>query len=179
VSQLRIKNEKCTGFTLVDTMLVVVILGILGMIVVPQFNSMLFEAKLNGATAELVSGLEYARALAVKYQRPFGLEADAGENRFKLFDNQYKTDPSPHHDDDPPVDAYGVVLNPLDKTWYIKDLDTMETYKGVSISGGEICFYPDGHCSDPAGPDNTFVVSLSGDQKTITVAGATGRIKVE
>jgi len=46
------------------------------------------------------------------YQRPFGLETDAEGNWLRLFDERYKTDPNPHHEGDPPVDAYGVVLNP-------------------------------------------------------------------
>ena len=145
-------------------LLVVVILGILGMIVIPQFHSVVTEARLNEATGELVSGLQYAGSLAVQHQRPFGLMADVDENWFKVFDYQYKTDPNPHHDSEPPVDVYGVVLNPLDKKWYTKDFDTMTTYDGVHINsvpaGGEIRFYPDGHSSSS---DNTFVLDLDGN----------------
>lgn len=150
---------------------------------------MVTETKLNEATGELVSGLQYAGNLAVKYQRPFGLkalEANVNGNWFRVFDYRYKDDTIPHHDCfpdpacDPPVDAYGVVLNPFDKKWYQKDFDTMKTYEGVSITsvpaGGQIRFYPDGH-SDSS--DNTFVLSLAGNQRTITVDGTTGRISVD
>jgi len=168
------------GFTLLDLLLVMTILGVLGMIVIPQFHSMVTEARLNEAAGELVSGLQYAGSLAVQHQRPFGLMADVNENWFKVYDYQYKTDPEPHHDYVPPVDVYGVVLNPVDKRWYIKDFDTMKTYEGVRITsvsdGGEIRFYPDGHSSSS---DSTFVLSHGGNQRTITVNGTTGRVSVQ
>ena len=167
------------GFTLLDLLIVILILGVLGVIAIPQFHSMVTERKLNEATGELVSGLQYAANLAVKYQRPFGLEADVDGNWFRVFDYQYKDDPTTHHDKEPPVDAYGVVLNPMDKKWYQKDFDDMKTYEGVKITsvpaGGQIRFYPDGHSSFS---DNTFILSLGGNETTITVNGTTGRISV-
>ena len=157
------------------------ILGVLGTLITPQFNSALTEAKLNEAAAELISGLQYAGSLAVKYQRPFGVKAtvEASGNWFRVFDDQYKADSSPHHTFDPPVDAYGVVLNPMDKKWYTKDFDTMKTYEGVKITsvpaGEEISFYPDGHSGSS---DKTFGLSFGGEQRTITVNGTTGRVSV-
>jgi Tfp pilus assembly protein FimT len=160
--------------------MVIVILGILGTIAVPQFHSMMGARRLNAASGELVSALQYARNLAVKHQRPFGLNANLGGNWFRVYDDQYKTDNSPHHDEVPPVDANGVVLNPLDKTWYVIDYDTMDTYEGVTMtsipSSNRVCFYPDGHSSSS---DSTFVLSYTGAQRTITVNGTTGRIHVQ
>jgi prepilin-type N-terminal cleavage/methylation domain-containing protein len=179
-------SYKNKGFTLLDLLIVIMIIGVLGVLIIPQFHSMVSETKLNEATGELVSGLQYAGNLAIQYQRNFGLEANVGGNWFKVFDYRYKDDTNPHHDClpdpacDPRVDAYGVVLNPVDKKWYIKDFDTMKTYEGVHIDfvppGGEIRFYPDGHSSSS---DNTFVLSLAGNQRTITVNGTTGRISVD
>ncbi|MCK4389751.1 MAG: GspH/FimT family protein [Desulfobacterales bacterium] len=171
-----------SGFTLLDLLIVILILGVLGVIAIPQFHSMVTEAKLNEATGELVSGLQYAGNLAVKYQRAFGLQADVTGNWFKVFDTSpYPDDVPPARPDNvPPVDAYGIVLNPFDKKWYQKDFDTMEIYEGVSITsvpvGGQIRFYHDGH-SDSS--DNTFVLGLAGNQRTITVDGTTGRISID
>ena len=178
---LRVVHLRCktNGFTLIDVLIVVLLLGIVGMVAIPQFHSVIFEAKLNEATGELVAGLEYARNLAVSYQRPFGLKADTGLNTFAVLDARYESDPLPHHADDPPVDSQGVVLNPLEKTWYEKDFNTMTEYTGVAITaapvGGVIYFYPDGH-SDSS--DNTFTLTLEGEQRTVTVNGTTGCISV-
>ena len=165
------------GFTLLDSLLVILILGIVSMVVMPQFHAIIAEEKLNGATGELVSGIEYARNLAVKYQRPFGVIADTEENWFRVFDDQYRDDPAPHTGEDPPVDAYGVVLEPFDKQWYLKDFDSTDTYVEVGIvTGGETLFYPDGHSGDA---DSTYVISAAGEQRTITVDGITGRVSVQ
>jgi type II secretion system protein H len=176
-------RQKNRGFSLLDLLIVLMILGIMGVILAPQLYSMMTEARLNEAAREMVSGLQYAQSLAVTHQRPFGLKADVDGNWFRVFDYQYRDDSNPHHDETPPVDGYGVVINPFDKNWYIIDLDTIHTYEGVSIDAastestdGMISFYPDGHSSLD---DSFFVLSFGGDTKTITVDGTTGKIRVE
>jgi type II secretion system protein H len=167
------------GFSLLDLLIVLMILGIMGILVAPQLQSMMTEARLNEAAREMVSGLQYARNLAVTHQRPFGFLADVGGNWFRVFDYQYRDDTNPHHDATPPVDSYGVVLNPVDKSWYSVDFDAAQTYEGVRIdsapTGGMISFYPDGHSSLA---DSVFVMSFGEDTRTITVDGTTGKIRI-
>jgi len=170
------------GLTLLDLLIVILILGILGVIVIPRFQSMAAETRLNEAAMELVSALQYTAGLAIQYQRPFGLQADVSGNWFKVFD----TDPYPdatatvRPDNTPPVNASDVVINPVDKTWYDIDYDTLNIYNGVSLNtvpaGNEIRFYPDGHSGSS---DKTFAVTNADKTKTITINGATGRITVQ
>ena len=173
-------RQKNKGFSLLDLLIVLMILGIMGVILAPQLYSMMTEARLNEAAREMVSGLQYAHSLAVIHQRPFGLKADVDGNWFRVFDYQHRDDSNPHHEETPPVDAYGVVINPFDKNWYIIDLDTIHTYEGVNIDAaptdGMISFYPDGHSSSD---DSTFDLSYAGDTKTITIDGTTGKIRVD
>ena len=173
-------RQKNRGFSLLDLLIVLMILGIMGVILAPQLYSMVTEARLNEAAREMVSGLQYAQSLAVTHQRPFGLKADVDGNWFRIFDYQHRDDSNPHHDETPPVDGYGVVINPLDKDWYIVDLDTNHTYEGVNLNAaptdGTISFYPDGHSSSD---DSSFVLTYGGDTRTITVDGTTGKIRVE
>jgi type II secretion system protein H len=175
-----INSNSEKGFSLLDLLIVLMILGIMGMILAPQLSSMMTEARLNEAAREMVCGLQYAQSLAVTHQRPFGLKADVDGNWFRVFDYQYRDDSNPHHDETPPVDGYGVVINPVDKNWYIVEFDTSHTYEGVSIDAaptdGLISFYPDGHSSSD---DLSFILSFGGDSKTITVDGTTGRIRVD
>jgi Tfp pilus assembly protein PilE len=165
------------GLTLMDSILVVLILGIVAMAGIPQFKGMISGARLDEAAAELVSGLHYTRSLAVEHQRPFGLRADVSGNWFAVFDDRYQSDPDAHLNDVPPVGANGVVFHPLDKMPYTKDLDAI--YGGVRIStvpaGGEIRFYPDGHSSEAA---SLFVIQLGDKQRKISVDGTTGQINV-
>lgn len=171
-----IAKRRRSGFTLLDSLIVIVILGIIGMIIIPQFQGMVQKTRLSEAAAEIVSGMQYAGNLAVRYRRPFGFQADATGHWFRIYDNRYAGDASAHTDQDPPVTAYGVVLNPLDKNWYIRNFADMENYREVSFTSAQIVFYPDGHS---AAANTTVTVSLGGNQKTITVDGTTGRISVQ
>jgi prepilin-type N-terminal cleavage/methylation domain-containing protein len=174
---VKYKNK---GFSLLDLLIAIMILGILVVLVTPPLHSMISTARLNEATGEVVSGLQYARNLAVNHQRPFGLLADVNGNWFRVFDYQYMTDSSPHYSETPPVDAYGVILNPVDKTWYTIDFDNSPTYEGVRLSsvpgGGVISFYPDGHSLST---DSVFVLGFGEDQRTVTVDGTTGQVSVQ
>jgi len=166
------------GFTLLDSLIVIAILGIVGIIIIPQFQGLVRETKLNEAATELVSGMQYAGNLAVRYGRPFGFQADATGRWFCIFDNRYHGDSAPHTGEDPPVTAYGVVLHPLDKNWYLRDFDEMDSCREVTFTAAStpIVFYPDGHSQET---DTTMTVSLGADQRMIVIDGATGRIKVQ
>jgi Tfp pilus assembly protein FimT len=146
------------------------------MVAIPQFQGMIQATRLNEATAELVSGLQYAENLAVRYRRPFGFMANAAGKWFRIYDDRFATDTNPHTSADPPVTAYGVVLNPLDKNWYQHDFDDMENYRAATFTSAQVVFYPDGHS---ANSNTTVTVSLGNQQMTITVDGATGRINVQ
>ena len=75
--------------------MVVCIVGILGMLAMPRFHSMLTQSKLNASASELYAALVYAEELAVRYQRPFGVRADVAGNWFRVFDNRYKAGSEP------------------------------------------------------------------------------------
>jgi type II secretion system protein H len=171
-----IQGRRPGGFTLLDSLIVIVILGIVGMAIIPQFRGMVQETRLNEAAAEIVSGMQYAGNLAVRYRRPFGFRADAAGHWFKIYDNRYAADATAHTAADPPVTAYGVVLNPFDKSWYQRDFDDMENFRAVTFASAQIVFYPDGHS---LASNTTVTLSLGGRQRTITVDGATGRISVQ
>jgi Tfp pilus assembly protein FimT len=180
-------NRKA-GFTLLDSLIVIVILGIIGMVIIPEFQGLIQETRLSEAAAEIVSGMQYAGNLAVRYRRPFGFQADATgtSHLFKIFDNRYYTNITVCTDqvqDDPRMNTDCVVLNPLDKDWYIRDFAAMENYREVTFAIKRddvlipfIVFYPDGHS---ASSDTAVTVGLGSRQKTIMVDGTTSRIRTQ
>ena len=167
------------GFSLIDLLIVIMILGILGTILQPQFSSMISETKLNGAAGEVVSALQYARSLAVLYERVFSVRVKPNDNSISVIDYRYKDDTESHLDTDPPVQENGILFNPFDKAKFARDFDELGEYEGVRITSPpgdyHICFYPDGHSSDA---DSTIPISLGDEQRTIKVDGITGRIDV-
>jgi type II secretion system protein H len=173
-------QEAIHGFTLIEILIVIMLISILSLAVMPEIQSLVRESKLNGATGELVTALECAADFAVTFQRPFGVKATSGSTSFSVFDARYKSDPVAHSNETPPVAAFGVVLNPIDKQWYTLDFRTLPNLSGVRISAapasGELVFYPAGHCSALT---STFVVSSGTNAKTVTVNGVTGRLVVQ
>jgi Tfp pilus assembly protein FimT len=164
------------GFTLIDLLIVCMILGILAMVVAPQFHTMNSERELNSAAGEVITAIHFAQNLAVKYQRGFYLRAKKPDNMIQVGDLRYKNDPNPHLNDDPPVLNNGLVIEPLRKAAYDFDFDTMSELEGVSITsvpaGDYIYFYPDGHSSEM---DSTIGLSYLNQQRTITVDGCSGK----
>ena len=193
------KRSSHQGVTLVELLIVVMIIGIMGTMLAPQLHSVLNETKLNGATTELVSALEYTKSLAIEYQRPFQLRLyrydhfDLKGNQFTVKDHTSPLDSSIHLDADPPLYSYKRVFHPIDKIPYVIDFDEVQSalvgiveskheYRGVNIVSipwggtyGDLVFYPDGHSSDT---DSSFTLELGGEQRTVTVDGITGNITV-
>ena len=184
------------GFTLLDLLIVVIILGVIGMMILPQIGSIANQTKLNSAAWELISAFQYAQTMAIEYQRPFQVKVfrSSGRNQFLVKDHQYESDASAYPNNDPPIYSWGRIYHPVDKKPYIIDFDdvqssvagevsTREEFRGVtidSVPGGgndaEIVFYPDGHSGNS---DSVVVMSLGSETKTITVDGYTGKVSVQ
>ncbi|PIE74015.1 MAG: type II secretion system protein GspH [Deltaproteobacteria bacterium] len=60
--------KKCAGFTLVELLLVLVILGLVTGIAVPRFSGSLVTVKVKGAAQRTAAILRYARDLAISNQ---------------------------------------------------------------------------------------------------------------
>ena len=179
------KAQRCfsdfqQGFSFLDILIVVLILGIIGAVGFPRLHAMIGEAKLNEAAAELVGGLHYAANLAILHQRPFGVKTNVGNNWFRVYDARFQTDPNPPGDSVPLVGPFGVVINPVDKKWYAVDFDTLSSTESVQLvtapAGSVVLFYPDGHSGATA---SVFVLRRGNDQKTVTVNGITGKVTVQ
>ena len=184
------------GFTLLDLIIVIIILGVLAMIIMPQIGAMANTSKANSAAWELVTALQFAQTLAIEYQRPFQfqIETVGKRNLFLVKDHTSSLNNNEHPDADPPLYTYQRVYNPMDKKPYIIDFDdvasgvsdevsTREEYRGVTIDsvpgGGNsatIEFYPDGHSGIT---DSVVVLSLGRETRTVTVDGFTGKVTVE
>jgi len=73
MSTLRfIRSSK--GFTLIETMVIVAIIGVLAGLTIPSFANYLARQKVIGARSELMADLQYARSLAIARRQTFRMD---------------------------------------------------------------------------------------------------------
>lgn len=73
------------GFTLIESLIVVAVVGILVLISAPAFLKMMNRFKLTGTTRELASLMQAARQEAIKLNAPAHVNYDATSNSFFAF----------------------------------------------------------------------------------------------
>ena len=82
------RRRTCTrqaGFTLIESLVVVAVIGILVLISAPAFLKMINRFKLTGTTREVTSLMQAARQEAIKMNAPAHVNYDATSNSFFAF----------------------------------------------------------------------------------------------
>ncbi len=117
------RSNKCRGFTLVEILCVVVILGIAAGIIIPQLG-MRHDLKAAAAARMLISDLMYAQNLAISKQR---------KHYIQFVDQQY-TLMSRDSDSDP----LSAISHPVTKNTYTVGMGSATPgLDGVSLAGWE------------------------------------------
>ena len=156
-------KEISFGFTLLEVMIVVALLGIVLAIAVPSINSTLDEMKLDSAAQEIVTAIHYAQSLAIKEGVAYGVEFFPGTDSFRCY--QKATDLT--------------IYNPLDKKPYVVDFAGEGHLQGVGLSttfgNNEVEFNSLGESS----VGGSIILGYAGFQKTINVSAVIGKVSVQ
>lgn len=154
VSNNRLNNIQ--GFTLLEVMTVIAVIGILSAMAVPNFFAWRASAKLKGATQDLMSDLSMARVHAIK----------AGETVKVLFANDGYTIFIDDNDDDA-VDAGEDVLR---RKKYSPGVVMDET----TFTSAKTTF----HRSGAVSPAGSVTLERGSGQKMRIIVNLVGRIRV-
>ena len=181
------------GFTLLELLIVVLVLGILAGLAFPVMAKSVTDARLRGAVSEVATALRYARASAMNTGRTCRVVFAVGAAKETLevsqvvhgkIDKLKDTNLSELNESDvDDVDLWNWVQmdNPMHPgTPYTIDFRAAEAFGGVDIvsatfgTGTTVEFNARGTASD----DGTIVIAFGGRQASIQVDDESGRISV-
>ena len=149
------------GFTLIEIMIVVAIIGLTALVVIPSFTSYEDEQKLSMAAAELTDGLRYARSEAIRTGSAFRVEINTDSDEFAITDLAAL-----------PGQA---VIHPVSRKPYRVAFPASTRYSGIDINGTGVInvdFYGTGQ----ANSDEVITLSYGPFTTVITVDSSSGRI---
>lgn len=176
---------KHNGFTLIEVIIVILIIGTIAMAGFPALTSSLDDARLAGAVTEVVTALEFARMEAMRSGRKIEVRIGHINNLIRVKKRYPTVDLHGSETELTEADVeggvYQFIQHPLKRGEdYDIVFDDEERLRGVNITasdfGGDnrVFFEPDGL------PDNggSSTLALGTRQKTITLDAFTGTITV-
>ena len=152
------KTFKKYGFTLVELMIVLVIMGIVSAIAAPNFMHYMAERRLNGAARMVMSDLMAARQKAVSHNNEFKVFFNASNRQYTLLDDDDNDGAADTGEAtevrDMQIDYYDVTLS--------ASANPIFTPRGTSTNGTKV----------------TLTSSRTGGTKYVKTAW-TGRVKID
>jgi type II secretion system protein H len=156
--------DPCSGLTLIETLMVLLVMGIAATLAVPALHSVFTETKIDSAATWLMGDMRYAQSLAILTQQPHAVVFDPANNAYRLTDQGGTT-----------------VQHPLHKKTYQVNFATLEQLRDVdlvSATFGGTSTLTFGALGAPQS-GGTVTLSLSGRQRVIAVIYPTGRVVVQ
>lgn len=78
------RRRNSSGFTLVESILIVLLIGFLAFVVIPKFNAY-YTIELRSAVKELASDIRYAQSQAIATREHHGLVFDPADERYFVY----------------------------------------------------------------------------------------------
>ena len=177
------QRQPRAGFTLLETLIVLLLMGIFVMLSWPQLSSALVEARLSGAADEIVNALEYAQLSAMTSGSKTRVLIEASQDRIEI--KHYKSSADLFNGGDVLLASdiesgtYEFMQHPLKKGFdYEIFLSNEIRFKGIDITlsdfdtGNPIFFDSLGAPSH----GGTATLSLGARQIVVTLDQLTGKV---
>ncbi len=162
---MRDKLKSVTGFTMIEAMIVVVIIGVFASMAAPSFTEYIPKMKLRADAREKTNYLRQARSRAITENSQYGIFFDTGSHQIKFFKDIVNPGSAIYDEGgdslmvDPVCCESNVILD------------------NCTFANDAIIFYANGSAS--ASGQIELHDTETGESYTIDVLASTGRIKLE
>ena len=160
--QLLFGRSADRGFTLMEMLIVVVVIGIVAAMAVPSFLGYMPKLRVKSAAREIVSDLRLARSKAVSERRPFGVVFDLSTNSVTTFADT----------DDPASQTY----SSSDSVMAIDTLNTDLDLSSCTYNNNCVVFNSTGAASTSG--DLQLVTDDGSILMSINLLASTGRVRL-
>lgn len=152
------------GFTLIETAMVIVIVGIMAALTIPRFNAF-YGIKLSGAAKKVASDIRYMQQLAVTRHESYNINFSAGGYTVTRVSGGFATDP-------------------FTRGNFNVNFNSDPQYGGIGVAtSGTLQFNWEGVPCDSAGTplasDRSITLSYQGNTETLIVTQDTGRVRIQ
>jgi type II secretion system protein H len=150
------------GFTFIETLIVVLLMGVATTLAVPALDSAFTETKIDTVTALIVGDIRYAQSLAIRTQQLHSVIFNPANDTYRLV-NQGGT----------------TIQHPLTKQAYQVNFVTQARWHGIDLVSTTFAGGTNTVTFDSLGaPQSAGIVTLhfTGKQRLISVAHPTGRV---
>lgn len=164
---MRIRRNNERGISMLEMMIVVVVIGLLAAISVPNLSGAIKKMKFDNEGRDLVSSLRYARSAAITLQQPVGVYFNTSEKKVLTFLDR--------------VDPGGNAYDAGDSLLRSDSLETTVSYFGTTFSGQTVVFQPDGR-ANAGGYVMAYAPYAGGGTSrsfTIGVTAGSGRVRLD
>lgn len=158
-------KRKNLGFTIVELMIILLLLGIISAVTIPSISTTMNEIRLDAAAREAVYAIKYVQSLSIKEGVEYGVKFNKYLKKFSCYKN-----------------ATGIIItNPLDKKPYEVIFPSSGHLQGVNIVSASFASGNDFVTFNSLGEPNSsgaVVLAYRSLQKTVNVSSPLGKVSV-
>ena len=157
--------QKKAGFTLIEMMVAIVILGVMAAMAAPSFSRWIPKMKLKAEAREKLNYLRQARSQAIAENSQYGIYFNTGNNEIIFFKDVINPQLNVYE-----AGADSIIGNPIESEINV-------VFANSTLTNNVVIFYPNGSAST----SGQIELHDSGStcEHTISVLASTGRVRLE
>jgi|WetSurMetagenome_2_1015567.scaffolds.fasta_scaffold204670_1 type II secretion system protein H len=162
---MKAKLLDSSGISMLEMMIVVVVIGLMAALAVPNFGGAIHKMKFDNEGRSIVSALRQARSTAISIQQPVGVYFDINHKMTQTFIDR--------------VSVGSDTYEAGDSLIHSDSLEASVSYFSATFSGQTVVFQPDGTASTGGYVVAHASTDVGSRSFTIGVTAGSGRVRLD